>query len=212
MKGFTAWPTVTMSSVAAIGRALGHHIAAQHAAGAGAVVDDHRRAGAFGQLLADEPREVVGRAARRERDDDLQGPALGRCRAREQGQRREQRPETCIECGHAVHTCVDSAEPRARIVHKTLLIAHMTHPMQGSGQGPFPTEDLASECRAGTARYRQVRTAVEGREGDDRSSRSQRIRAPRFDWTRRQAPAAMVPSGRSAGGECHVWLRAAGCC
>ena len=81
----------------AVGRRLGHHVAAQVAARAALVLDHHGLAERFLQRRADGARDLVGRAAGREVDDDLDRlarPVLGlaeaaRAETPEQRQRRD---------------------------------------------------------------------------------------------------------------------------
>ena len=64
---------------AAVGRGLGHNLVADHAGGAGLVLDDDGGAQCLLQGILDEPRRRVGAAARRigHDDPDLPGKTLG---------------------------------------------------------------------------------------------------------------------------------------
>ena len=64
-------PTVPTTIVRPSGARLGDRVGAGVAAGARLVVDQHRLVPGDAQLLADQPRQDVGRAARREGDDDV---------------------------------------------------------------------------------------------------------------------------------------------
>ena len=58
----------------AVGRSAGHGLRAEHAAGAGLVVDHHRLLGLLGDRRAERARQLVGGAAGGERHDEGQRP------------------------------------------------------------------------------------------------------------------------------------------
>ena len=91
--GFTAWAKAPISKRMAVGRRLGHDLVADHAAGAGLVLDDDRLAQHLLQPGRDQPGRRVGAAASRIGHDQphrLGGIGLrtGKARRQRQGCRR----------------------------------------------------------------------------------------------------------------------------
>ena len=110
------------------------------AAGAGVVLDIELLLEIFRQLLRDQPRHHVGRAAGRERHDDLHRlvgiaggarPASGRAPYRPPQRPRDQIevsswcfPSTCCRPSRAVRSCVDLSQLRSpRICRASLAVA-----------------------------------------------------------------------------------------
>lgn len=76
----------------AVGRAAGDLLGADAAERAGAVLDQHGLAERVLQMLADQPRDIVGTGAGRERHDDLERP-LREIVGRESRQDRKRRKQ-----------------------------------------------------------------------------------------------------------------------
>ena len=84
-----------------VGRGLRHRICAYGSAGAGPILDNKRLAQARRELVGDDAREQVGRAARRKGRDDsyrFNGIGLGVCKQRRQHQRSKGRACSSSEC------------------------------------------------------------------------------------------------------------------
>jgi hypothetical protein len=81
----------------AVGRRRGHRLRADHAAGAGLVLDDDRLIELLGELLAHDPSDHVAGASRRIGNDELDRARRERLRPRvagdDEGQQRSQRCE-----------------------------------------------------------------------------------------------------------------------
>src|SRR5258708_1298261 len=95
-------PDVSHHQVVAVGRRFGDDVGGDGAAGAGAAVDDHRRAPALGEFLGEVAREVIGCAARALAEDAYRPRRVARgrvLRVRERGGEKNR----CCECKGFFH-------------------------------------------------------------------------------------------------------------
>src|SRR5258706_264920 len=95
-------PDVSHNQVVAVGRRFGDDVGGNGAAGAGAAVDDHRLAPAFGELQGEVARQVIGGAARALAEDADRPRRVARGRVLRVRERRAEK-KRCRECKVVFH-------------------------------------------------------------------------------------------------------------